>query len=347
VKVLLIGAANIGQQPSGGEEFKNQILFHKLSENYDCRLIDTIHWKENPLVVLNLVLSIFFRKSDSIIISASSLSSYRLIKILSYFPNKIKKTNYFVIGGYFPEGLNKGVYKSKFYKGLNKIVVEGEMFKNEIILKHNLNNVEVIPNFKKFNFLPTERELQNHPKRFVFLSLISEDKGCDIIFRAVERLNALGISQEFTFSFYGKIDESYREKFLKQIKLIGSNINYKGYIDLMYEPNESYLELSEYDCLVFPTYYIGEGFPGVLLDSFIAGLPVIASNWNMNKELIIHGINGLIVSPKSDVELATAMEKLLTDNVLLNYLKGNSVNVASRYHIDNLWPTIRDVVDSK
>ena len=343
-RVLLIGAVNLGLQPSGGEEFKNQVLYQKLIKSYDCRLIDTIQWKRNPGVVLNLLFSIFFRKTDSIIISASSLSSYRLIKLLSFFPRKIRKTNYFVIGGYFPEGLNLGLYKSKYYKGLNKIVVEGQMFKNEIISTHDLNNVEVIPNFKKFDFIPKERKIQNHPKRFVFLSLISEDKGCDTIFGAVEKLNALGLSEEFTFSFYGKIDLSYQEKFLKQI---GNNIYYKGYIDLMNEPNESYLELSEYDCLVFPSYYIGEGFPGVLLDSFIAGLPVIASNWNMNKELIIHGINGLVVSPKSDVELAHAMEKLLADDELLNYLKSNSVNVASRYHIDSLWPTIRDVVDPK
>jgi glycosyltransferase involved in cell wall biosynthesis len=343
-RVLLIGAVNLGHQPSGGEEFKNQILYQKLVEHYSCMLIDTIHWKKSPRVLLDLFLSVFLRKFDSIIISASSLSSYRLIKLLSCFPSKIGKTSYFVIGGYFPEGLNEGLYKSKYYKGLNKIVVEGQILKNEIISRHFLNNVEVIPNFKKFDFILKDRKLQNHPKRFVFLSLISEDKGCDTIFGAVEKLNALGLSKEFTFSFYGKIDVSYKEKFLKQI---GNNIFYKGYIDIMNEPNESYLELSEYDCLVFPSYYIGEGFPGVLLDSFIAGLPVIASNWNMNKELIVHGINGLVVAAKSDVELAHAMEKLIADNELLNHLKSNSVNGASKYHIDNLWPTIRDVLDLK
>jgi glycosyltransferase involved in cell wall biosynthesis len=319
----------------------DQILYQKLVEHCSCTLIDTIHWKESPGVILKLFLNIFFKRFDSIIISASSLSSYRLIKFLSFFPDKIVKTNYFVIGGYFPQGLNRGLYKAKYYECLNKIVVEGRILKDEIVSFHPLRNVEVIPNFKRFDFIPKERKQHNHPKRFVFLSLISEDKGCDTIFRAVEKLNNLGLSKDFTFTFYGKIDVTYQEKFLKQI---GNNIFYKGYIDLMNEPNQGYLELSEYDCLVFPSYYKGEGFPGVLLDSFIAGLPVIASNWNMNKELIIHGVNGLVVSSRSEIELASAMEKLLFDNELLSYLRGNSLETSGKYHIDNLWPTIQDVL---
>ena len=229
-KVLLIGAANIKSDPNGGEEFKNQILHQKLVENYRCNLIDTIHWKSNPFVILNLLFSIFVKRNDSIIISASSLSSYRLIKIVSFFPRLIKKTNYFVIGGYFPKGLNEGKYKSSYYQNLNRIVVEGEMLKNEIVANHSLHNVEVIPNFKNFNFVPKPKEIQKLPIHFVFISLITEDKGCDTIFKAIEDLNATEFIEKYTVSFYGKIDSDYREKFLGEI---GNNIYYKGYLDLM------------------------------------------------------------------------------------------------------------------
>lgn len=343
-KVLLIGAANVGSDPNGGEEFKNQILYKKLVEYYRCKLIDTIHWKRSPMVILDLFINVFLKKYDSIIISASSLSSFRLIKLISIFPSLIKKTNYFVIGGYFPKGLNEGLYKSKYYRDLNKIIVEGEMLKNEIVSRHSLGNVEVIPNFKKFDFIPSPKKTQKLPLKFVFISLITEDKGCDTIFNAIRELNAKGFVNSFSVSFYGKIDLEYKEKFLVQI---GNNCYYKGYLDIMKNPNESYLELSGYDCLLFPSYFKGEGFPGVIIDSFIAGLPTIASDWNMNKEIVQDEQNGLVVPVRNELELAKAMQRVIENQELLLTMSANASEYATNYHIDSVWTRIQEIVENK
>ena len=344
LRVLLIGAANYGSLPIGGEEFKNQILYQKLVENYSCKLMDTIHWKKRPMVILDLFINVFLKKYDSIIISASSLSSYRLIKLISIFPSLIKKTNYFVIGGYFPKGLNEGLYMAKYYKDLNKIVVEGELLRNEIVSNHSLNNVVVIPNFKKFDFVPIKKNISEARPNFVFISLITEDKGCDTIFNAIRILNATGFAEKFTVSFYGKIDSDYREKFLVQI---GNNIHYKGYLDLMKNPNESYLELSGYACLLFPSYFKGEGFPGVLIDAFIAGLPTIASDWHMNTELILNERNGLIVPIKDELALAKAIQRVIENPELLLTMSANASEYATNYHIDSVWTRIQEIVENK
>jgi glycosyltransferase involved in cell wall biosynthesis len=271
------------------------------------------------------------------------LSSYRLIKILNFFPRIIRKTNYLVIGGYFPKGLSAGIYQSSYYENLNRIVVEGEMLKNEIVANHSLRNVEVISNFKKFNFEPRIKESQKLPIQFVFISLITEDKGCDTIFNAIRILNASGFAESFTVSFYGKIDEIYKEKFLGQI---GNNIYYKGYLDLMKNPDESYLELSNYNCLLFPSYFKGEGFPGVLIDSFIAGLPTIASDWNMNTELVIHEKNGMVVSAKNELELAKAMQRMIESPKWLAEMSINARSCASNFHIDSVWPGIQNIIEN-
>ena len=343
-RVLLIGAANVGSNPNGGEEFKNQILFQKLDSHYSCRLIDTIHWKSNPLTVLDLFISVFLRNNDSIVISASSLSSYRLIKLIGLFPGLLKKTNYFVIGGYFPKGLNEGVYNSKYYAGLNKIVVEGQLLKDEIVSSHSLNNVEVIPNFKRFDFVPIKKTINGARLNFVFISLITEDKGCDTIFGAISELNKRGFANSFSVSFYGKIDLDYKEKYLTQI---GNNIYYKGYLNLMQNPNEAYLELSGYDCLLFPSYFKGEGFPGVLIDAFIAGLPTIASDWHMNTELIQEERNGLVVPVRDAFALANAMQRVIENPELLVTMSANASEYASNYHIDSVWPRIQEIVENK
>jgi glycosyltransferase involved in cell wall biosynthesis len=54
----------------------------------------------------------------------------------------------------------------------------------------------------------------------------------------------------------------------------------------------------------FLSYWKGEGFTGVIIDAFIAGVPVIATGWNMNTEIIEDGINGFVIPPNDTVSLA-------------------------------------------
>jgi glycosyltransferase involved in cell wall biosynthesis len=181
------------------------------------------------------------------------------------------------------------------------------------------------------------------PLNFVFISLITEDKGCDTIFSAISELNTRGFANSFTVSFYGKIDLEYKDEFLAQI---GINSEYKGYLDLMKNPNDGYLELSGYDCLLFPSYFKGEGFPGVLIDSFIAGLPTIASDWHMNKELVQDERNGLIVRARDESALADAMQRVIENPDLLVSMSANASENATYYHIDSVWTRIQEILEN-
>ena len=71
--------------------------------------------------------------------------------------------------------------------------------------------------------------------------------------------------------------------------------------------------LSEHDLLLFPSYYPGEGHPGVILEAFQCGLPVIAAKWQAVPELVAHEENGLLVAPRAVGELRCAIERLLGD----------------------------------
>ena len=48
-------------------------------------------------------------------------------------------------------------------------------------------------------------------------------------------------------------------------------------------------------------YYQGEGFAGSLIDAMAAGLPIIASDWKYNREIVKNGTNGLLF-PASDAD---------------------------------------------
>ena len=71
-----------------------------------------------------------------------------------------------------------------------------------------------------------------------------------------------------------------------------------------------YLSISE--LMIFPSYR--EGFPNVVMQAGAMGLPVIATDINGCNEIIISGINGIIVPPKNTLKLEEAILNYLNDD---------------------------------
>lgn len=138
------------------------------------------------------------------------------------------------------------------------------------------------------------------------MSRVHPAKGCDYIVKAVENLNNSGYRERFIVDFYGKFEKSYQEEFLRSIENI-ENIVYKGVLNLK-EPT-GYDILATYHAMLFPTFHPSEGFAGIFIDAFIAGLPVLASDWAYNAECIENGKTGVIY-PTHDV---AALEQAMKD----------------------------------
>ncbi len=79
------------------------------------------------------------------------------------------------------------------------------------------------------------------------------------------------------------------------------------------EPEKVPRVLCEHDLLLFPSYYSMEGYPGVVLEAFQCGLPVVAAKWRSVPELVEHEENGLLVEPRSAAAVRSAIERLLAD----------------------------------
>ena len=83
------------------------------------------------------------------------------------------------------------------------------------------------------------------------------------------------------------------------------NANYNGLLDL--RTNEGYDTLATYHAMIFPTYWKGEGFAGVFIDAFIAGLPVLASDWAYNAEILSGEQLGLVYATHDVTALANTI----------------------------------------
>ena len=91
-RLVFIGPVNSGMPPKGGDEYKNQLAVQQLQRFYSLKMIDTVGWKKNPFLIVNVLYSLLLNQSyNKFIISASTISALRLIKIAQkWFLEKTK-----------------------------------------------------------------------------------------------------------------------------------------------------------------------------------------------------------------------------------------------------------------
>ena len=90
---------------------------------------------------------------------------------------------------------------------------------------------------------------------------------------------------------YGEID-AHKQDINSSVflSLLNDNVKHCGTLD----NNEVISTISKYDLFVFPTKYVGEGTPGVISESLIAGTPVISSRFLQSKYVLKDGFDSIL-----------------------------------------------------
>lgn len=302
-KTIFIGPTGGGKMPSNGASIKNSFILDSLyRHNIPIYHIDTERWKTNPRILLKLFFVILFHRKSRYILSLNSISAARVIRFLHAIG--IEDIVYWVIGGCLPQMIEERILPLSIYKNLRKIFVEGISMKTRME-NMGIPNVEVVPNFKHIPTFPTNDILTKKDDiiRYVFLSRITKEKGCSLIFQAIQLLKSKK-TKPFSVSFYGPIEKEYKKEFLELLQ-DESLASYEGFLDL--RKSENYKTLLGFDAFLFPTFWQGEGFPGVFIDAFSVGLPVLASDWSMNSEVVQSGMTGILYPSHNAKALADAM----------------------------------------
>lgn len=336
-EAIVVGWINTGKPADCGETMKNQLLIQKLeSLDIRCHLIDFKNWRKHPWVFLKLAWFLLFRRDCSLVFSTSTKNVYPLMKLMKKIHWK-QHSILWVIGGLMGENTVKGVFSPDVIDYMDWILVESK------IMVEQLNSVGVdhvlhVPNFKPISYYPNiDRRLESRQNgrklEFVFLSRIMPEKGCDYILQSVSKLNELGLENQFEVSFYGKIAPSYEKKFLSDVETL-ENVQYKGFLDLTRRAGLD--ELSRYDVMLFPTYWKGEGFAGIFMDSFICGVPMIASDWAHNRQFMEENETAMFV-PVHDVSALTKKMKECIEGVIdLTKMSKKCQKTAPMYDVDNV-----------
>jgi glycosyltransferase involved in cell wall biosynthesis len=93
------------------------------------------------------------------------------------------------------------------------------------------------------------------------------------------------------------------------------------------------------DVAVLPTYYVNEGQPLAVIEAMARGLPVIATKWRSLDEIMVDGVNGLVVPPRSPLSIARAAARFV-DPTFYEGVSRNAVETARNFsvaaHVDRM-----------
>lgn len=138
---------------------------------------------------------------------------------------------------------------------------------------------------------------KSYNKRFVFISQVRKEKGIDILLQSFKDLDL-----SFSIDIYGPLID------YEKVQLDFTNIRYcKPLL-----PQEVYSTLSQYDCLILPSFR--EGYPGIIIEAFSVGVPVIATNIGGIPEIVENGVNGILIEPKNVEDLTRAIKSINQSN---------------------------------
>ena len=335
-KVGICGHFNLGSEAIGGQTIKTRIISEVLEEFFGSDQVlklDTEGWRKNGIKFFFRCISIAIHSENIIILPATN--GVKILIPLFVFLCKIfnRKLHYIVVGAWLPRLLKKHKYLIKPTKKIDYIYAQTNTLIQKLSDLGIDSNTYHMPNFKRVSpvILDLKEKKYEKPYQLCIVSRINYEKGIESAINVVDRLNREQNEKQVELDIYGPIEENYKERFKWLTSRYCNSVRYKGTIDY----NHTINVIKDYFLLLFPTKYYTEGFPGTILDSYLSGVPVLASQWESWKDVIKEGVTGLTFEFNNDEDFYKKLVFLIKNKDLVLQMKVNCLVEASRYKAEN------------
>ncbi len=200
------------------------------------------------------------------------------------------------------------------YNRLQRWIADRTYMRSALIFLETEELVKSFSTWPNFRWFPNTREMvldeipkRECAKRLIFVSRLAKNKGLTEALEACQNLP----DDCHLFVYGAPTSQTDMSKFDGHPRA-----SYCGVV----APSDVPMILSNHDLMLFPSYEDYEGYPGVILEAFQCGIPVIAAKWYGVEELVEHKVSGLLVEPRSVDELESAIRLLLEDSELYQQL---------------------------
>jgi glycosyltransferase involved in cell wall biosynthesis len=332
--VLICGNYGYRTAQIDGQTIKTRVLqegFADVLGDEEVRELDSSYLSANPIRFLNEVRR-GIKECSQLVILPGRRGLQLLLPVFLMWTRKCDRPLwYVVVGGWLPDLLARKTWLRRLCSRLNAIYVETPMMASNLS-GLGIPRVQVLPNFRKFSrTLRRDFACTTRPLKLVFYSRVIKEKGVEEAIAAVTRLNQADTQKPVaTVDVYGPLPEHYRVEFERLLSQ-SPHVNYRGVLS----PDNVHVALQNYDLMLFPTYYAGEGFPGAIVDAFIAGLPVLASDWKYNREIIDEGKTGVICASRSIDDMVAKLLHFATHPEQIMVMRQHCMLKANNYHVEH------------
>lgn len=336
--VLVIGYFGYCSNKLDGQTVKTRQIYQLLKENnIHTSIFDTELFVQNKFFVFKMFVQVLRARK---LLYLPAQNNLKILFPIIFILSKVFRIDiqYFVIGGWLVQFLEKNPLHRYLLKKISGIHVETYLMCSRLQKDYRFNNVDVFPNFRFFNYVP---KVEKHDKlKVVFFARILQEKGVDMVFAFADYIKACGLASKITIDFYGPLLGSITEYFNNECSKY-SFVKYHGILQV----DEIYPELNKYDVLVLPTHFYTEGLPGSVVDAYISGLPVVVTKWLHATEFIDNEHTGFIVPfINGQDEFNQAILKFLHDPMLLQRMKYNAIEKSKQFSSDFVWEKMKRIV---
>lgn len=328
--ITVVGDISPGQKVYSGQIAKVRDYYHYLKIYFgeeNVNIIDTSNWRRTlPAVARKLLYSC--SHSENIVLMLCGNGRKTILPLVMAL-KEIYKFNVFfpAIGDvqsvYDDEPFLRSALKKMdgIYFETNRMV---DFFKNK-----GYENAKYMPVFSKRVF-HGDYEISRHydePFRLCTYSRVCEEKGISDAIDAVIEVNKHLGRVACILDIFGPPAEDFKKEFEDRVAKAGGCVVNRGLLT----DSDAINVLSEHYLMLFPTWWKGEGFPIALIECYKAGLPIIATDWNFNSEIIHDGITGRIYPPHDNDALVRIITELIDDQEAVYNMKLNCLKEAEKY----------------
>lgn len=307
--ICLIGNSGISHNLKDGQTSKVRLYAKKIiDEGYQLYFIDLEKFSIHPFLTLFRI-KLALKKCDRIILITAKRGCKVLIPFINFLNRKVKKP--FILPLIGSSVLHNSIDKldvynqnsfllernyslcnkpTKLSKQLSKITIilpETDLLTKTFKDFYRIRNVYTLTNFREINITPRKSPLDfNKVIKLVFVSRVMEKKGIFDLLEAIKQVNKNKVYM--SLDIYGKkyLDDREGELFNSYLN---NSIVYKGVVNM-----ESVIDtIAKYDLFVFPTRFVEEGAPGVVIESLLANTPILTSNFPQVYSLLKDGFDSM------------------------------------------------------
>lgn len=345
-KITVVGDVSEGEPANNGQTAKTREYIHYLKNRYgdsNVSYVDTSKWRKKILSKTVSLIKAMFRSEVLVLVLGANGRKVILPVTLLFRPFTGNTILFSIVGGSLMYGFDQEPNTVKNLSKVDAVFVETKMFES-FLKNRGISNVWYSPCFSKRKSITQDTipEISmSEPFRFCTYARVCKEKGISSAIDAVCKVNEAAGKIVCTLDIYGVPQEEYREEFEEKLSRAGTCVSIHPYLD----DTNAIDTLSEHYMMLFPTYYKGEGFPIAIIESLKSGLPVIASDWHFNKEVVVDHQTGLVYDLQNAEDLVNLVSWAINNPEKVFEMKKNCIDRAHLFDPDTALSPIYDIID--